>query len=198
MKRFKVLLGQRRFQVLATMAVLLLAVSIVYASGANFTATSANPSNTFTAGIMSLGNSKTTSGVEHAVLTAANMVPDDDALGSVVITNTGNAGVITLSSSNLSLAAGPRGGILAGTLELTIVEKDSLGTVISTPYNGVKLNALAPVTLSAFAQGEARTYEFTVHFPDTDKGSSPATNGSDNAYQGAATSVQFDWTAVSD
>ena len=48
MKRFKILFGQRRFQVLATMAVVLLAVSVVIASGANFTATSANPGNVFT------------------------------------------------------------------------------------------------------------------------------------------------------
>ena len=54
MKRVKVLLGRRRMLVLATMAVLLLAVGVIVASSASFTATSANPGNVFTAGILSM------------------------------------------------------------------------------------------------------------------------------------------------
>ena len=58
MKRMKVLFGQRRVMVLVTLAVLVLAAAALVASSASFTATSANPDNTFTAGVMSLGNSK--------------------------------------------------------------------------------------------------------------------------------------------
>ena len=59
MKRFKILFGQRRLQVLVALAALLLAVSVVIGSGASFTSTSANPSNVFTAGNLSHSNSKT-------------------------------------------------------------------------------------------------------------------------------------------
>src|SRR5450756_1519584 len=57
MKRMKFLFGQRRMQVLLTLAVLLLAASVVIGSGANFTSTSANAGNVFTAGNLSHLNS---------------------------------------------------------------------------------------------------------------------------------------------
>ena len=51
MSRFKVLRANPR-RTLAALATLLIAVGVTAASGANFTATSANPSNTFTAGTL--------------------------------------------------------------------------------------------------------------------------------------------------
>ena len=50
MKRMKVLFGQRRIMVLATLAILVLTAAALVASSASFTATSANPGNVFTAG----------------------------------------------------------------------------------------------------------------------------------------------------
>ena len=87
MKRIKVLLGQRRFQVLVTMALLLLAVSVVIGSGANFTATSANPGNVFTAGALSIGNFKSDGSTPNGGslienLTASNMKPTDSISGT--------------------------------------------------------------------------------------------------------------------
>ena len=54
-------------------------------------------------------------------------------------------------------------------------------------YNG-KIDALTPVALGTLAAGAPRVYEFRVFFPD-------AGPGAENAYQGSAVSVQFDWTA---
>ena len=51
MSRFKVLRANPR-RTLAALATLLIAVGVTAASGANFNATSANPSNTFSAGTM--------------------------------------------------------------------------------------------------------------------------------------------------
>ena len=98
MKRMKVLFGQRRLQVLLTLAVLLLAVSVVIGSGANFTSQSANAGNIFTAGNLSHSNNKS-----GAILTADKMKPGDMAPGTVVITNDGDiAGAFTLTNSNVT------------------------------------------------------------------------------------------------
>jgi hypothetical protein len=48
---------------------------------------------------------------------------------------------------------------------------------------------LTPLTLGTLAAGASRVYEFRVSFPD-------AGAGAENAFQGSAVSVQFDWTAV--
>ena len=55
MSRFKVLRANPR-RTLAALATLLVAVGVTAASGANFSATSANTSNTFSAGTMSMNN----------------------------------------------------------------------------------------------------------------------------------------------
>ena len=86
MSRFKVLRANPR-RTLAALATLLIAVGVTAASGADFTATSANPSNTFSAGTLTMSNSKDNA----AILTASNMKPGDPATkGEVVIKNTGS------------------------------------------------------------------------------------------------------------
>ena len=82
MKRFKVLFGQRRFQVLATMAVLLLAASVVVASGASFTSQSANAANVFSSGTLAMTNTPT-----GFTATVSHMVPADSYTGTIVIQN---------------------------------------------------------------------------------------------------------------
>ena len=56
MKRMKVLIGKRRVMVIATLAILVLAAAALAASSASFTATSANPSNVFSAGHLTMSN----------------------------------------------------------------------------------------------------------------------------------------------
>jgi len=194
MKRMKVLFGQRRMQVLLTLAALLLAVSVVIGSGANFTSSSVNPSNTFSAGNLAMTNSKTGA----AILTAALMKPGDTtASGTVTITNSGNiGGHISLSTSSLSDTPGANPGKLSDVLTVKIMDGPT------TVYNGaiksvgtVALPSAATPSTLPWAAGEAHIYTFTVTFPD---GGTPgsATTG-DNAFKGSSMSIEFDWTGTS-
>jgi hypothetical protein len=63
----------------------------------------------------------------------------------------------------------------------------------ATVYSG-KLAAMSPRSLGTWTPGAARTYRFTVSLPDTGPPPSPTTG--DNAYQGSAVSVEYDWTAT--
>ncbi|HEY5474610.1 MAG TPA: hypothetical protein VIK32_15665 [Candidatus Limnocylindrales bacterium] len=197
MKRMKVLFGQRRMMVLVTLAVLMLVAAALIASSASFTSTSANPANTFTA-----GNLKHTNSLPGAaILTVGNnpMKPGDTATGTVDITNDGDvAGVFTLSASSLVDTPGPLGANLSADLYLTVVEKDPLGAVISTPYNNVLLSGVPlptpGINLGSFAAGEKRTYNFSVKFKDNGK-PVDATSG-DNRYKKAITLIEFDWEAI--
>jgi spore coat-associated protein N len=185
MKRFKVLFGQRRFQALVTIAAVLLAASVVAASGANFTSTSANPSNTFTAGNLHHTNSKDGA----AILTVSKMKPGDTQSGTVTITNDGDlAGMFTLAKTITANVPGVNGGDLGAVLDLTITDG------ATTVWTGKLGAAMAPLSLGAWAAGVTHTYTFTVEFPD---GGTPASNTSgDNAYKGSSVTAQFDWTAV--
>ena len=86
MKRMKVLIGKRRMMVLLTLTVLVLAAAALVASSASFTASSANPGNMFTAGTLTMSNSK----ANTAVVTAAQMMPGQTTSGGVTVTNTGD------------------------------------------------------------------------------------------------------------
>src|SRR3954453_3141738 len=80
---------------LATLATVLAAVGVTVASGADFTAASANPSNVFSTGTLSQFNSAANS----AILTASNLRPGGTpATGTVDIANTGSlSGAFTLT-----------------------------------------------------------------------------------------------------
>src|SRR4051812_44901575 len=94
MSRLQVLAANPRLA-LGALLTLLLAAGAVVGSGADFTASSANPANTFAAGTLSVLNSKDAT----AVLTASNMKPGAaPTLGTVDIQNTGSLdGDFTLS-----------------------------------------------------------------------------------------------------
>jgi hypothetical protein len=125
-----------------------------------------------------------------AVLSLGGVRPGDSLTDTVTLGNTGTIpGDITLSTSNLLDTPGSGGGELSGELDLLIRDITSPGSP-ATVYDG-KIAALTPVSLGALAAGDSRTYEFTVSFPD-------AGPGAENAYQGSAMSVQFDWAAVND
>ena len=123
-----------------------------------------------------------------AVLSAGNMRPGDTATGSVTITNTGDGdGIFSLSQSALNDVSGAGAGILSGKLDLTVVDSTTPATPVAV-YTG-KANGLGVIPLGTYAAGEARTYDFTVSFPN-------GAIGAENAYQGASMSVTLDWDAV--
>jgi predicted ribosomally synthesized peptide with SipW-like signal peptide len=171
---------------LGALAALLAAVAVAVGSSAAFTASSANPNNTFAAGTLSILNSK--EGL--AVLTASNMKPGDSATGTVDVENSGTlAGAFTLSRSNIVDSDGSN----PMSAKLNLVVKDCGDFSSGTPtcdagdpqrYSGT-IAAMGSSALGTFVASEKHRYEFVVTFD------SSATN----AYQGDSSSVQFDWNA---
>jgi spore coat-associated protein N len=170
----------RRRRILASFVTLLLATSVALGSGANFTASSANPSNTFSAGTLAISN--TSSG---AIVSMSNMRPGDSQSGTVDISNSGSlSGPFTLSESNLSGAA------LAGQLDLTVVDCGDVAApncaAGTTLYSG-KFDSLPSTPLGTFAAGQGHRFQFTVSLPSS----------TGNSFQGTSASAEFDWTATS-
>jgi hypothetical protein len=168
---------------LAALAVVLAAVGITVGSGANFTASAANPTNTFTAGTLSIGSSSSS-----ALFNATNLKPGDNVSGTVDIQNTGSLpGAFTLSTSHITDAAG-----LLGQLDLK-VEDCGLWNGTTAPtcagtnvlYNA-KASAMGTVNLSSFAASAKHRYKFDVTLPSTIA----------NSFQGTSATVQFDWNAA--
>jgi hypothetical protein len=123
-----------------------------------------------------------------AILSLGGMRPGDSVTDTVTLGNTGTVpGDLSLSTSNLVDIPGAGGGALSGELDLVIRDVTNVGSPV-TVYSG-KIDALTPVTLGTLAAGASRVYEFRVLFPD-------AGAGAENAFQGSAVSVEFDWTAV--
>ena len=194
MSRLKVLAAQPR-TALGALLTLLLATGAVVGSGADFTASSANPANTFASGTLSVANSK--SGI--AVLSASNLRPGDPAqTGTVDIENDGSlSGAFTLSRGavNDSDAVNP----LSAKLNLTVVDCGAFAG--STPptcgdgddaskYTGT-LAEMGTVghavgALGTFAADAKHRYVFTVAL-DASAG---------NPYQGDSSTVQFDFNAA--
>jgi hypothetical protein len=122
------------------------------------------------------------------LLSLGGMRPGDSVTDTVTVGNTGTVpGDLSLSTSNLLDTPGAGGGALSGELDLVIKDITNVGSPVPV-YSG-KIDALTPVTLGTLAAGASRVYEFRVSFPD-------AGAGAENAFQGSAVSVQFDWTAV--
>ena len=181
MQRAAVLWRANPARLLVALFALLLAGGMVAATGANFNSTSSNPDNIVTAGIISHKNSKP----GQAILNVTKLMPGTPANGTVTITNTGDAAAASsLTASNLSDTPTTPGADLSAALELRISEN---GTEIWTG----NLDDLASVDLGAWAVGDVRDYDFEVLLPDT------GTDGSDNEYQGASTSLDLTWELTS-
>jgi spore coat-associated protein N len=181
-------LAKRPKRTLGGLAAVLLAVAVAVGSGADFTAQSANPGNTFASGTLTMSNSKD----NEAILTASNMKPGDTANGIVDIKNTGSlGGVFTLSRDQLndSDLSNP----MSAKLNLTVKDCGEFanGTAPlcdngSTVYNGTLAAMNGSEALGAFAADEKHRYRFTVEF-DSSAG---------NQYQGDSSSARFVWNAV--
>jgi hypothetical protein len=195
MSRLKVLAGQPRLA-LGALLTLLLAAAAVVGSGADFTASSANPANTFASGTLSILNSSEGS----AVLSASNLKPAGaPAVGTVDIENTGSlAGAFRLSRTAPvdSDASNP----LSGKLNVTVVDCGVFSGGVApacgngddvTKYTGGTLAQMgtgghAIGALGTYAAGEKHRYEFTVQLDGS----------ADNAYQGDSSTVEFDFDAA--
>jgi spore coat-associated protein N len=194
LSRLQVLTSQPKLA-LGALLTLLLAAGAVVGSGADFTASSANPANTFASGTLTIGNSK--EGV--AVLTASNLRPGEAAeTGDVDIENTGSlSGAFTLSRGAVSNT--DAGNPLAAKLNVTVVDCGTFsggtpptcgdgddankytGTLADMGTGGHAIGALG-----TFAPGAKHRYRFSVALDGT----------AGNAYQGDSSTVEFDFNAV--
>jgi spore coat-associated protein N len=186
MSRFKVLRANPR-RTLAALATLLIAVGVTAASGATFTAHTANPSNTFSAGTLSMDNNR--DGL--AILSASNLKPGGPAeLGEVVIENDGSLdGDFSLSMSDLdeSDALAP----IAGKLNLVVSDCGADDDCAATGdnaivYDDTLADMTADVALGNWAAGESHKYEFAV---DLD-------SSANDTLQGKSATAEFSWDAA--
>jgi spore coat-associated protein N len=186
MSRLQVLVHHPR-RTLAALATVLVAVGVTAASGADFSATSANPSNTFATGTLTMSNSKDSA----AVLTASGMKPGDPArTGTVDITNTGSlSGTFTLTRS--ALTDSDTTNRLSSKLNLVVVDCGSEATPTCDAgdpqvYSGTLGAMTAPIALGSFPGGAKHRYEFKV----------TVDSSADNAYQGDSSTATFTWNAA--
>lgn len=194
MSRLQVLAANPRLA-LGALVTLLLAAGAVVGSGADFTASSANPANTFSSGTLSVANSK----AGTAILSASNLRPGDPAqTGTIDIENDGSlTGTFTLARGTVSNsdAVNP----LAAKLNVTVVDCGTFsgatppacgdgddaskysGTLADMGTTGHEIGALG-----TFAAGAKHRYRFTVALDGT----------AGNAYQGDSATAAFDFNAA--
>src|SRR5215217_8347245 len=175
-------------RVLGALSALIAAVAVAVGSSASFTASSANPSNTFAAGTLSILNSK--EGL--AVLTASDMKPGDSATGTVDVQNSGSlSGAFALSRSSIS----DSDATFPMSTKLDLVVKDCGDFSSGTPtcdagdpvkYTGTIAAMGSDVALGTYAGGEKHRYQFGV----------TVNSSADNAYQGDDSVVPFSWNAA--
>jgi hypothetical protein len=123
-----------------------------------------------------------------AVLTARNMSPGSSASGTVAVSNTGSVdGTFSLSQANLADTPGPLGGRLSDRVELTVEEISNGGSTAQSVYTGV-LSGLGSRGLGTLRAGQARSYRFTVDFPEG--------GAVDNLFQSASLKVDYVWAAT--
>jgi hypothetical protein len=190
MTRLSILI-KRPKRTLAALTAVLAAVGVAVGSGADFTATSANPSNTFAAGTLSIDNSK--EGV--AIFTPSNMRPGGPSQsGTVDIKNTGSlTGTFTLSRTNLtdSDAAHPLSaktnlvvtdcGVYVDTTAPTCGDVDDVDK-----YTGTLAAMNSATALGSYAANAKHRYLFTATLDSS----------ADNDYQGDNASARFQWDAA--
>lgn len=167
---------------LSLLATLLLAVGLVAASGAYFTAQSSNPNNTVNAGTLSFTNTNEEGDNQGAIFQVSGLYPDGPSVTrTATISNTGNVPAqFKLNASNF---VNPQG--ILGATRLVIHDVDDNKDI----YDGRIDGNLSNIDAGRIADGDEHEYQFTVSIPES---------GSDqSALMGQTGSVQFDWTATS-
>jgi spore coat-associated protein N len=168
---------------LGALAVVLAAVGITVGSGANFTASAANPGNAFTTGTLVIANSPST-----ALLSVTGMKPGDSNSSTVDITNTGSlAGDFALKTANPTGYTG-----LLSQLQLTVVDcgawtssAPDCVTGTTQKYSG-SVSGLTNASLGNYAGGIKHRYKFTATLPTS----------TDDTYQGKTAGIDFAWSAT--
>lgn len=172
----------------AALATGLLAISVAAGSGADFSSESANPANTFTAGSLTMDDSRDGA----AILSPSNMKPGaPPELGTVDIANTGSLpGVFTLSRDRLASTdtGAPNPAPFASKVNLTVVDcGESCGDAGDHEvYDGTLAAMDSDLPLGTFAAGEKHRFRFAAQLD--------ASTG--NEYVSDSASARFLWDAV--
>ena len=189
MSRTKALWATSPRKIMAALFAVLAASALAVGSGANFSSTSANPSNVLSAGTMSQSNSK----AGAAILTADKLKPGDNTTGTVDIKNTGDVdGTFTLLQT--SVVDVPLLPAFSKLLTLQVEDLGDPACVSSCPpaqtiYSGNVFD-MASLPLGVYAPGVTHRYKFTATFPD-------GTPANDNTYAGAETTVDYSFESAS-
>ena len=188
-----VVLKRHPRRTVAGLSAALAAVAVAVGSGADFTASSANPSNTFSSGSLSISNSNENA----AILTASGLKPGaTGSTGTVDIKNAGSlSGVFTLtrgtpvdsgSASPLSAKLNVSVGDCGLWSDVTPPSCASPTSIYSGTLAQMGQTGHAISSLGTFAGGDKHRYQFTVSLDSS----------ADNDYQSGTTTVEFDWSAT--
>jgi hypothetical protein len=188
MSRLSILMRQPK-SVLGVLTALVVAVGLTVASGADFTAQTANPSNTFSSGNLSMDNSN--AGV--AVFSPTNMKPGGTPdTGTVDIENSGSiSGTFSVTADTItnSDATNP----MAAKIDLVVTDCGSFASGTPTcdgtdaeVYKGTLAAFTSSNALGTFAAGEQHRYQFSAQL----------NSSANDDYEGDNTSARFVWNAV--
>lgn len=143
---------------------------------------------TVTSGSFEIENSR--SGTP--IFSASDIGPGDGANGTVTIANDGDeAAELKLRQHDVADTPGAGGGLLSAGMSMRIREVGDPAKPRSI-YEG----ALAPMPaldLGPIGPEQSRVFEFDASLPDS--GTPAGATAGDNAFQGAALSVGYSWTA---
>lgn len=190
-------LKQRPRRTLGVLTAVLVALGVVVASGADFSATTANPGNSFAAGTLSMTNS---AGDGTAFLTLTNLRPGGPTQdGTIDIKNTGSlAGDFTVKATNITNSDSDHPlapklnivirdcGVFTGTDGTTAPDCGDGGDVIKSPADTQLSDLTTAVNLGNYPAGTKHRYRFETTL-DT---------SADNDYQGDNATARLQWDAT--
>jgi hypothetical protein len=146
------------------------------------------PIATVTGGSFELGNS----GDGAPIFEASDIGPGDGVSGTVTIANDGEeAGALTLRQHDVVDTPGAGGGLLSRGMSMRIREVG--GPVKSSLVYDGALAPMPPLELGPLGPGQSLAFEFDATLPDSGAPAGAAIG--DNAFQGAALSAGYSWTA---
>jgi spore coat-associated protein N len=138
-------------------------------SAATFVVRTQNPSNAFAAGSFKLLNSADGS----YAINVTGLRPGQSTTGTLSLTNQGDY-VSGATISKVSITDTPVSPALSGALTLLI---EDITSTPQTLWNNT-MSSFTTLTLTDFAKSQARTYRFTVTFPQA--GATPSLQGANS------------------